>query len=152
MKFRKGVIGEGGLYFVFLLMAIIILGGLYGGLNAYFGDGYDSRLDESNSLFNKVQECFIKEGFFDLTSNTGNYLFFEKCGLSPKSLEDGEHMIYVKNKNGIEFLIGVTDFKIRCFLDERYNDLNLPLCKPYEDLEGNYIITGTSQNSKRVTI
>lgn len=146
----KGAIGEGMLYFVFFLMIIMIIGGLYGGLNAYFGDGHDSRLEEAELLFKETKDCFVEEGFFDLTTPLDEDLFYEKCGFSRELLEDGEHMIYMKNKNGIEFLVGVNDFKIRCFLDARKDNLNLPLCfAPYE-LDGNYLLVGSSQSSRRV--
>jgi len=150
MNYRRGALGSGLLYFVFLLIVFMIVGGIYGGLIAFFGKGYDYRFDESISLSQEVKECFVREGFFDLTTELDKNVFLEKCKISGKVLEDGEHLIYMKNKNGVEFSIGVDDFKNRCFFSARFRNRDLPLCVPLESVEGDYLLVGSSQNSRRV--
>jgi len=147
--YRKGTLGSGLLYFVYFLMIALIVGGIYGGLIAYFGKGYDYREREANLLLQETKDCFADEGFFDLNTDLKEDLFFDKCGFNRNVLEDGNHMIYIKNKNNIEFSVGVADFRVKCFLNARTKNRDYPICVPYE-LDGNYILVGSSQNSKRV--
>lgn len=151
MIYRKGTLGSGLLYVIYFLMMALILAGIYGGLIAYFGKGYDSRLSESKMLLKETRECFNNEKF-DLTK-LNKEVFFDKCRISSKVIEDGEHFIYVKDKNGKEFTVGVTDYKSRCFLNARVKNKDYPLCmehKPVIGTDGNYFLVGSSQNSRRV--
>jgi len=152
MNSRRGTIGSGLMYFVFFLMMALILAGIYGGLIAFFGKGYDYRRAEANLLLQETRDCFVREGFFDLTIELDENVFIEKCRFSSKALEDGEHLIYMKNKKGVEFSIGVTDFKVRCFLNARVKNKDFPLCETYGEDASNkdYLIVGSSQNSRRV--
>ncbi len=147
MMYRKGVLGTGLLYFVYFLMMALILAGIYGGLIAFFGKGYDSRLGESRLLLKETRECFEREKF-DLSS-LDKPVFFDKCKFSSKVIEDGNHFIYVNNSKGAELSIGVSDYKVRCGLDARLKNREYPLCDDYKS-DNYYILVGSSQNSRRV--
>lgn len=147
---RKGVLGTGLLYSIYFFMMAVIAIGIYGGLVGYFGTGYDYRKAESRNLLDEVKSCLDREKF-DLNSlNEG--VFYEKCAISKQVIEDGEHLIYLKDKDGKEFTLGVTDFKTRCFLNVREKNKDFPICSAYgKDVAGeSYIIVGSSQNSRRV--
>jgi|SRR3989344_1497258 len=148
---RKGVLGTGLLYFVYFLMMVLILGGIYGGLIAFFGKGYDARKSESQTMLDKTKECFADSGFFDLDTELNKEAFFDKCGFSSEVLEDGEHFIYVNNSKGKEFFVGVTDFSVRCNLAGRQRNKELPLCSEFRR-GNNYILAGSSQSARRIAI
>lgn len=147
---RKGVLGTGVLYSIYFLMMAVIAIGIYGGLVGYFGTGYDYRKAESRALLDEVKECFDREKL-DLPSLT-NDIFYSKCRLGKAVIEDGEHMVYIRDKSGKEFTTGVTDFKTRCFLNVRYRNKDLPICTSFgKDVPNeNYILVGSSQNSRRI--
>lgn len=149
MNCRKGAIGEGLTYFVFLLMLIMIAGGIYGGLVLFFGNGYDSRRGESAQLLEEVKDCFVREKFLELNS-LDKELFSDKCDIDMKVIEDGEHLVYASNSKGLEFSAGVVDFKNRCFLTARNKNRDFPLCVEYKFENGDYILVGSSQNSRRI--
>lgn len=151
MRNRKGeATGSGLMYFIFLIMVVMIVGGIYGGLIAFFGNGYDYRQSESIALLKNVRECIDREKF-DLTK-LDKEVFLQKCGLSGSVIEDGKHIIYVKDKNGNELNLGVADFKVRCGLDARFKKKDLPLCSEYQYDSGDYILVGSSQTSRRVAV
>ena len=75
----------------------------------------------------------------------------EKCVLNKDILNDGEHIIYLKDSSGSEFSFGVDNFRVGCGLNARFDHLELPLCASFEYGSGNYILVGSSQNSRRVS-
>ena len=162
LKFKKGSVSGGILFFVFFFMMIMVSLGLVGGVYAFFGKGYDFRATESNTLFRDISECLEKNKFFEKSVENKNSLFdriledkdlfFKTCGLSKSILEDRKHFVYLKRISGNkEFYVGVYDYKIRCGLNSRFKNTQFPLCKikTFEDYE---LIVGSSQNSKRVSI
>ncbi len=152
IKFRQGNTGSGLLFFVFFLMMIIIAGGLVGGAYAFFGKGYEFRQVEADAIFIDVRECFLKNNFFEKGFVENQTLFFDKCDLSKDILEDGKHLVYLRKlSDNKEFFVGVYDFKIRCGFNSALKNRDFPLCK--SEVFGDYeLITGTSQNSRRVSI
>ncbi|MEK6894613.1 MAG: hypothetical protein AABX10_04070 [Nanoarchaeota archaeon] len=147
---RRGVLGTGVLYSIYFLMMAVIAIGIYGGLVGYFGTGYDYRKTEARILLDEVRDCFSQEKINLNSLNEKD--FYEKCGISKSVIGDGEHMIYVKSKTGVEFVTGVTDFKTRCFLNVRQKNKDYPICASYgKNVENEeYILVGSSQNSRRV--
>jgi len=147
-KYRKGEApGSGLLSLMSILMIVFIVAGILGSITIFFGKGYDYRETESRTLLNRVKECVEREKF-DLSS-LNRETFLEKCTVSSKIVEDGEHMIYIKDKKNVEFLVGVADFKVRCGLVSRFENKDLPLCSDYKN-EDYEILVGSSQNSRRV--
>ncbi len=147
---RKGVLGTGVLYSIYFFMMAVIAIGIYGGMIGYFGTGYDYRKAESRNLLDSVRDCVNLENL-DFNSLAPE-VFYQKCRISKRVIEDGRHMIYLKDKNGKEFTFGVADFKTRCFLNVREKNKDYPICSAYgKDISGeNYILVGSSQNSRRV--
>lgn len=144
---RKGVLSTGVLYSVYFFMMAVIAIGIYGGMIGYFGTGYDYRKAESRNLLDSVRECVNRENF-DLSSLTPE-AFYEKCSISKAVIEDEEHMIYLKDKDGNEFTLGVADFKTRCFLNVKGKNKDYPLCSEFKQGD-NFILVGSSQNSRRI--
>lgn len=147
---KRGVLGTGLLYSVYFFMMAVIAIGIYGGLIGYFGTGYDYRKAESRALLDEVKECIGGEKF-DFSILTSDD-FYARCKIAKSVIEDGEHLIYIKDKSGKEFVLGVTDFKNRCFLNVRERNKDYPICSSYgRDADGeDYILVGSSQNSRRV--
>lgn len=141
--------GSGLMYLVFFLMVVVIVGGIYGGIVAFFGKGYDYRQPESESLLGIVRDC-VSKNKFDLSS-LKNDDFFSKCVLNSNVIEDGNHMIYIRDSKNKEFIVGVKDFKTRCDFISRSNNLDFPSCSSIK-VEDYDIIVGSSQNSKRILV
>lgn len=147
---RRGVLGTGVLYSIYFFMMAVIALGIYGGLVGYFGTGYDYRKAESRAMLDEVRECVSRENF-DLNSLTPEF-FYEKCEISKAVIEDGEHMIYLKDGAGKDFVLGVTDFKTQCFLSVGKKNKDYPICSSYgkDVVNEDYILVGSSQNSRRI--
>lgn len=149
LGYRRGeATGSGVMYlFVFFLMIILIITGIYGSLIAFFGKGYDYRKTEAQSLLSEVRNCMDKKKL-DAASLTEE-IFFDSCPISANVIKDGNHLIYIKSKSGKEFAVGVADFKIRCGLVSRYKNKDYPLCASHNN--ANYeVLVGSSQNARRI--
>ena len=147
--YRKGVLGTGVLYIIYLLMMVMILGGIYGGLIAYFGKGYDFRQSEANVLFSHVKECLKEKGIF----KDGNE-FYSFCRIDETVINDGNYLVYLKKSNGDEFFVGVYDFKNRCGLVGSDKHKDFPLCATGEieiNKEKIELTVASNQNSRRVS-
>jgi hypothetical protein len=146
---RKGEATKAAILFLasFLPMVFIMGLAIFLGMGAFFGYGQDYREAEAVSLRNQVKTCIDKENL-DIGA-LSKESFLGKCRINPRVIEDGEHFIYIKDKNGKEFSIGVSDFKVRCGLDARFENRGLPLCSPYKS-EQYEILAASSQNSRRV--
>ncbi len=152
LKFKKASAGAGILFFVFFFMVIIVGGGLAGGFYVFFGNGYPFRELESRQLFTDVKKCFTDSNLLEKGFVQDKELFFETCKISKEVLEDGHHLVYLRRiSDNSEFFVGVYDYTVRCGLDARFKNKELPLCK--EETFGDYqLIVGSSQNSRRVSI
>lgn len=144
---RKGEAAQGILFFAFFIGMMMIGLGISLGVFGFFGQGYDSRFSEARALIGKTESCFKENDF----ANKGidETKFLEICKLDRKVLEDGKHLVYIKNEiKKEEFFVGVYDFTVRCGIEKK--DWEIPICE--ERKIGNYeILVGTSQNSWRVT-
>jgi hypothetical protein len=146
---KIGSASQGILFAPFFLGMMIIGLGITLAVYGFFGEGYDSRFSESRVLMEKTAVCFKEHNFFNENFNENKEKFFEVCGFDKDVLEDGRHIIYVKNeKNNEEFFVGVYDFTIRCGITKK--NLGIPECISL--VEDDYeILVGTSQNSWRVS-
>jgi len=144
------VAGSGLLFFIFFIMMIMIGSGIAGGILMFYGQGYDFRATESSSLFSKTIDCFSDENndFFKEGFDIYGSCKFDKDTLSKN------HLIFIKRlSDNREFVVGVNDYKVKCFLDARKENFNLPLCKNatiIKDGKLYEILIGSSQNSQRV--
>lgn len=148
---RRGyTLGSGVLFFAFFLMMGLIAAGLVGGVLAYFGNGFDFRQKDANALFDEVKNCFDRENFFEIGLDENPDFFYEVCRIHRQSIE-GDHLVYIKRvSDGREFYVGIRDYLVRCDLEARFNNLDLPLCVNYS--YGDYeFVVGSSQDSRRVT-
>ena len=147
--YRRGVLGTGVLYIIYLLMMVMILGGIYGGLIAYFGKGYDFRQIEANVLFSHVKECLKEKGIFKDGKE-----FYASCNIDETVVGGGDYLVYLKKSNGDEFFVGVYDFKNRCGLVGSDKNKNFPLCSTeevYINGEKIELTVASNQNSRRVS-
>lgn len=130
MNSRGQVLGTGILYFVYLLMMVMILTGLYGGIVSFFGEGYDIREFETRALMNSVKEC--SEGInFARDIFVNDSVFFERCSIEENVISEGDYLIYINDSSGKEFFEGVYDYRIRCGFDERNKNIDYPKCLNY---------------------
>ena len=142
--------GSGLLFFIFFIMMIMIGSGIVGGVLMFYGQGYDFRATDAAGLFDKTLDCFVdeKNDFFE-----NEFDIYETCNLNKKILSES-HLILIKRlSDNEEFFIGVRDYQVRCFLEARKENINLPLCKYSEVMKNGEkykILVGSSQNSRRV--
>jgi len=147
---RKGATGYWLNFTGFVLIWLIILGGLVGAVLTFYGQDYAFKKVESVLLFDTVKVCFENNDFFD--SNFKNN-FFSKCGLNKNVLES-EHLVFVKNLDSEEkeeFFVGVYDYQTQCELTDKKN--NFAKCKKgiiVKNGERFELIVGSNQNSRGV--
>ena len=147
---RRGDLGSGILFFAFFLIAVMIGGGLVGGIFAFYGEGYDFRQAESQVLVEKVWECYLENSEEILKDDFDSDKLYDFCDLDKGVIGDGNHMVLIKdNSKNKEIVVGVNDFRNRCFFVGAEENRDFPLCAKREsgDIE---IIAGSSQNSRSV--
>ena len=150
---RKGGAGDFVNFIGFFLIMIIIGGGIIGGYLVFFGQGYDFRQAEADTLFVVVRDCFLDypEDLFRDDFNKNDFL--EHCRLNENVAED--RLIYVREvkDGGREFFIGVYDYQTQCFLvDDRGA---FAKCRKQEVLKNGdkfELIVGSDQQSRRVAL
>lgn len=150
---KIGGAGAGMMFFAFFVLIMIVGGGLFWGVNAFFGKGYDFRQTEAGLMNMKIERCFSQNDFF---LEGFNESFYEICGLNENVIEDGSHLILVRNiVGGEEVLWGVGDFENQCDFKGGKGNLDFPVCKKTELKKGGVdfvILTGSRQHSKKLGI
>lgn len=143
---RKGA-GESLMIFVFMVLLMIVGGGIFWGVNAFYHQEYDFRSGESVLLLNKVNDCFNNNDFF-----APDFDFYVSCHVNKNIIEDGKHMVLVKSSDGSqEVSFGVRDFETQCQLNDK--NTNYPKCSESSVVksgQGFRIITGSNQHSRRI--
>jgi hypothetical protein len=149
---RRGDLGSGILFFAFFLMAIIIGGGLVGGVFAFYGKGYDFRQAEAQIMLGKINECYLNNKNIILKEDFIVKEFYELCGIDEGVINDGNHFVLIKDvKNNREIALGVNDFRNRCFFVGAENNLKFPQC--VKNVIGDIEITaGSNQGTRSVAI
>ena len=109
---KKGALGRWITFPLFIGILILISVFLSWGFTIYFGQGYDFNQAESEALFLRARDCFMRSDFFE---EGFKETIYEKCNLNKNSL--AEALIYVKEiDTEKEFFVGIYDFKLRCEL------------------------------------
>ncbi|MCH7567874.1 MAG: hypothetical protein IIA87_00460 [Nanoarchaeota archaeon] len=148
---RKGDAGDSLMFFAFFFLMIIIGGGISLGLYAFYGQGHDFRQAEADVLGKRVEDCFMKNDFFEAGFNETIY---KKCGFN-KGVIEKDHLIYVRNQVGNEFFIGVLDYKNQCFFKGAEKNKNFPRCAKFTITKSGQefeVIVGSNQNSRSIIL
>jgi hypothetical protein len=146
---RKGqVLGTGMLYIIYFLMMAIIAGGLYGGIISFFGNGYDIRKFDSETLKNSILECDYNKNLLDVVF-INETAFFERCSIDEKVLNNEDYLVFISNSEGKEFFRGVYDYRVRCDLIDAEKRLDFPKCSNYCK-DNICVLTASAQKSRRV--
>lgn len=139
--------GDAANIWIFLLLVVVIAGGIVLGVLAFFDNGDDLRELEASVLMEKVSVCFDRDDFFAVDFQ------LERCGIDQGVIED-EHLVYVQNlESGEEFYVGVLDFVNQCFFSGAEDNENFPRCEKREVVKGGEsfsIIIGSNQKLRSV--
>lgn len=104
--------------FAFILV-IIICGGIFLAVQAFYGNPYEMRLVESQILASRIESCLTNHDFFSSEFSISD------CRLFAESFEN--RILYVKRgSDGKEWFLGVYDFVNQCQLSEK--NLAYPRC------------------------
>lgn len=100
-------------FFPFAFIAVILIGGgIFLAVEAFYGKPYDMRAVEADLLAQRVISCFSSHDFFEPSFNV-----YTSCGLVASSLE--HHLIWISDAAGREWFSGIYDFKTQCSLSEK---------------------------------
>lgn len=141
---RKGS-GEIPLYLWFFILMALTVTALWLGIAAFFGEGYDFRLAESDVLAYKIKSCLSQHDFFHSDFN------LEACGLDPGVLGE-EHLIYLEHVDGRTFMHGVASYRETCFFDEARENINYPQCTRFVYTSSDLKITGIVGSAQRARV
>lgn len=134
------------MFFAFFVLLIIIGAGIGAGVLLFYGARYDTRATETGIIFDKVSACAKNNDFFSSNFN------IEQCGLFEGAF-GSEHLVYLKNEEGVEKYFGNYDFIVECELEGLKEREDAPLCLK-GDVEGEFgnyqLIVGSKQISRRV--
>ncbi len=133
------------MFFAFMLILTMILGGIVLGVNSFYGKGYDMRQTEANLLADRVEKCFNENDFF-----MDGFDIYQECNLNKNVIEEN-HLISVKDKDRMLFW-GVNDFVNQCYFEAAEGNNDFPKCSE-RVIEKNgkefTILIGSSQDSRR---
>lgn len=148
---RKGDAGDMTMFFVFFFLMVIVLTGLWIGVFAFFGNGYDFRKAEAETLAYKLEQCFNNNPEGILMRDFSEKLK-DLCQFNDNVQK--ERVVYVRDINsGEEWFVGVLDYKNQCFFEGSKGNTNFPQCVKFEmDFNGRSleIITGSGEGERRV--
>ena len=134
------------MFFAFFVLLIIIGAGIATGILLFYGARYDTRATEARLIFDKISSCAEKNDFFSSSFS------IEECGIFEEAFSS-EHLVYLKNKEGVEKYFGNYDFIVECELEGLKERTDSPICvsSDIENEFGNYqLIVGSKQISRRV--
>jgi hypothetical protein len=137
---KKAIGGNKIMIFPFLLVLIIILGGLVLGVWLFFGSEIDFRQIDTDLLNNKIQSCLSKNTIDWQKQND----FYEKCKINQESLQQNL-LILITQSDKTLLTTGKID-PTQCFLGEK--NKNYPVCtkSSFNDL---IILTGSNQKANK---
>ena len=148
MKSKKAQLGEQVMIFPFVLMLIVIGGGIAAGIYVFFSSGYDFRKVDADILNYKIQDC--------LTTNKINFNqdkallekeFFTVCNINQQIIK--ENFIIGIGKNS-EVKLGIESDEVTCALSQTTakNNPNYPICTT-TFLNDFRITTGSKQQAQK---
>lgn len=108
------------MFFAFMAVVALIGIGLFIGVSAFYGPGYDPRVSEVHDLTQRTLACFQEYDFFSVDFSIA------LCGINPSIIEL-DHLIYFKRlDSGVDWFIGVRDFVTQCGLSDKTSAY--PIC------------------------
>jgi hypothetical protein len=144
---KLGVAGPAVLFPFYIAMLVVVGGGIAVSLFAFFGGGYDFRVEESMILLDHVREC-LESGEMFRDGVEGDFDIYINCDLNENALK--KSLILVKDvQNGHVLFWGVRDYETQCNLKGD----NFPKCREGEaKFEGKVyeIIVGSNQYARKI--
>jgi len=118
---KKGA-GAAVMYIAFFGIMFIVAGGIFLGLSAFYGKGYDTRAIESELLLTDVQRCFQDSDFFE-----DGFDLYSSCGLERDVIEES-YVVLVEVEDGSDRRVwGIGDFENQCEFGGEDNS-DFPIC------------------------
>ena len=148
---RKAQLGDQVMIFPFLFIMILIGGGIVGGTLLFFGNEYDVRQSEANTLAYTLQTC-IQQHTFNWESADIDSEIYKTCHLDGSALSEGS-LIRLK-RNSVQILT-VNIGKVEgCFFIGATKNPAYPKCTTLrfsKDGTSYELTTGSFQRKQRVT-
>ncbi len=117
MMNKKGA--ERLFFLVFILVVLVLAGGIAGGMALFFNQDYNIREAQTNLLMGKVGECLKDNDFF-----AEGFELYSSCGLNRNFIDEGYGIVI--SEGGREIIFGTGDLRNRCGL-KLVNDKS-PFC------------------------
>ncbi len=108
------------LFFVFVLIVLVISGGITAGMYVFFNQNYDTREEFTGLLMSNVKECAFENDFF-----ADNFSIFEECGMNDNFIDEGYAIIVTNGERELKW--GIGDLKNRCGLNIK-DKSQIPYC------------------------
>ncbi len=122
---KKAALGSQTMIFVFLLIVLLILGGLVTGVSMFFGKEYDFRGVDASILNYKIQKCLAENNFnFALPEKEFEQTFYSSCQLD-QNITKQNFFVLIKYDNKKIYEIGPGDIT-QCALADK--NPNYPKC------------------------
>ncbi len=139
--------GEAVLFFGFLLIMVILIGGIVFGIASFYGKPYDFKEVDAAILNEKIRVCVQTNDFF-----SDSFEIVSDCGLNGNILED-QYLISIKSGEK-DILVGVRDYLNQCDFKGGEDNQAYPKCytQSFSYQGKSYtIVTGSGQLSRRGT-
>lgn len=142
----RGQVGETTMILVFIVLNLIVIGGIVWGVSSFYGVPYDVRAQEAGALADRIQSCARNHDFFSVSFNIST-----ECGVDVGVLSS-DHLVYViRGKQ--EFLLGTLDFKNQCFFNSKNEAYPVCIQRTIGDGEDKtVIIVGSNQRVRGANV
>lgn len=152
MMNKKAALGAQTMVFVFILIILLILGGLVLGISMFFGSEYDFREVDASLLNYRLQKCFAENEFnFALPEKEFEKEFYSSCQLDQNATTQN-FFIYITYDDKTIYETGPGDITQCALADKNPNYpkcVNSTLTKNQKTI---FIQTGSNQKAvKRKT-
>jgi len=144
---KKAALGSQTMIWLFILLLLIIGGGIVGGISMFFGSEYDFRKVDASLLNYKIATC-IKENSLEFNEDLEIFeqTFYQTCQLN-KEITKNNFFIFIEFSSDGTYQIGPGD-RTQCALAEK--NKNFPKCintTIQTAQQSIFIETGSNQHS-----
>ena len=141
MTLRTGS-GDALLIATALVVIALTLIGIRFGIGTFFGEGYDARASDAETLRFVIGRCLERENMFD------PLFTLEQCGLDAAVL-NSEHVVLLHREDGLNFSHGVTSYATTCLLRDAAEKKSFPLCVSFSGTFDGQTVTGVVGSAQR---
>ena len=151
--YKKAALGSQTMIYLFIIIWLIIIGGIVWGLLSFFGSEYDFRQVDADILNYQIKKCLSEEDInLDINLKTDLQAFeqelYTKCNLDENITKENFY-IFIDLSGEQTYIVGKGD-KTQCALSEKNE--NYPKCKNstlIKDQKTIFIQTGSNQRSAK---